>query len=390
MRKNVSFARAVATCVCAVAALALILCCAGCSAGTTASSSASASASSGATQSAASSIESVDPVQVNVASLKGPTSIGLVSFMAQAEANETHNSFNFSIAGTADEILPGLINGSVDIALIPANAASVVYNKTLGGVQVIDVNTLGVLYVVTGDTSVNSISDLAGKTVVMTGKGTTPECVMNYLLDKAGIASQVTLEFKSEATEVAAVLANDASTIAVLPEPYVTSVCAQNAEVSARVSLTSEWDALQAGSAGAGTSASASSASAASSAASATSAASASAGESEGQLVTGVTVVRSEFLQEHPQAVAEFLQGQQQSVATVNEDPASAASLVVEYGIIQKEALAQKAIPNCNLVCLTGDTMKNALSGYLEVLYNQDASLIGGALPSSDFYVTEF
>ena len=384
MRKNVSFARAVATCVCAVATLALILCCAGCSAGTAASSSASASASSGAAQSAASSIESVDPVQVNVASLKGPTSIGLVSFMAQAEANETHNSFNFSIAGTADEILPGLINGSVDIALIPANAASVVYNKTSGGVQVIDVNTLGVLYVVTGDTSVNSISDLAGKTVVMTGKGTTPECVMNYLLDKAGIASQVTLEFKSEATEVAAVLANDASTIAVLPEPYVTSVCAQNAEVSARVSLTSEWDALQAGSAGAGTSASASSASA-SSAASA-----ASAGESEGQLVTGVTVVRSEFLQEHPQAVAEFLQGQQQSVATVNEDPASAASLVVEYGIIQKEALAQKAIPNCNLVCLTGDTMKNALSGYLEVLYNQDASLIGGALPSSDFYVTEF
>ena len=375
MRKNVSFARAVAACVGAVAALALILCCAGCSAGTTASSSASASASSSAAQSAASSIESVDPVQVNVASLKGPTSIGLVSFMAQAEANETHNSFNFSIAGTADEILPGLINGSVDIALIPANAASVVYNKTSGGVQVIDVNTLGVLYVVTGDTSVNSISDLAGKTVVMTGKGTTPECVMNYLLDKAGIASQVTLEFKSEATEVAAVLANDASTIAVLPEPYVTSVCAQNVEVSARVSLTSEWDALQAGSAGAGTSASASSASA---------------GESAGQLVTGVTVVRSEFLQEHPQAVAEFLQGQQQSVATVNEDPASAASLVVEYGIIQKEALAQKAIPNCNLVCLTGDTMKNALSGYLEVLYNQDASLIGGALPSSDFYVTEF
>lgn len=389
MRKNVSFARAVAVCACAVAALALILCCAGCSAGTAASSSASASASSGAAQSAASSIESVDPVQVNAASLKGPTSIGLVSFMAQAEANETHNSFNFSIAGTADEILPGLINGSVDIALIPANAASVVYNKTSGGVQVIDVNTLGVLYVVTGDTSVNSISDLAGKTVVMTGKGTTPECVMNYLLDKAGIASQVTLEFKSEATEVAAVLANDASTIAVLPEPYVTSVCAQNAEVSARVSLTSEWDALQTGSAGAGTSASASSASA-SSAASAASAASASAGESEGQLVTGVTVVRSEFLQEHPQAVAEFLQGQQQSVATVNEDPASAASLVVEYGIIQKEALAQKAIPNCNLVCLTGDTMKNALSGYLEVLYNQDASLIGGALPSSDFYVTEF
>ncbi len=389
MRKNVSFARAVAVCACAVAALALILCCAGCSAGTAASSSASASASSSAAQSAASSIESVDPVQVNAASLKGPTSIGLVSFMAQAEANETHNSFNFSIAGTADEILPGLINGSVDIALIPANAASVVYNKTSGGVQVIDVNTLGVLYVVTGDTSVNSISDLAGKTVVMTGKGTTPECVMNYLLDKAGIASQVTLEFKSEATEVAAVLANDASTIAVLPEPYVTSVCAQNAEVSARVSLTSEWDALQTGSAGAGTSASASSASA-SSAASAASAASASAGESEGQLVTGVTVVRSEFLQEHPQAVAEFLQGQQQSVATVNEDPASAASLVVEYGIIQKEALAQKAIPNCNLVCLTGDTMKNALSGYLEVLYNQDASLIGGALPSSDFYVTEF
>lgn len=300
-----------------------------------------------------------EPVEVHVASLKGPTTIGLVDFMSKAESGAYANEYDFQIAGTADEVLPGLVNGSVDIALVPANAAATLYNKTSGAIRVIDINTLGVLYVVSGDASISNLSDLSGRTVLMTGKGTTPEYVMNYLLSEAGLAGDVQLEFKSEATEVAAALASDPQAVAVLPQPYATAVCLQNTSIEPRLDLTEEWDAAQSRVGG------------------------------SSKLVTGVTVVRTEFLEENPTVVAEFIEGQKNSVASVVADPAVAATLVSSYGIIEKEAIAQAAIPACNLVCLEGSDMKAALSGYLEVLYNQAPASVGGSLPSDDFYALD-
>lgn len=335
-------------------ALAALFALAGCAAQQASSASASGSASA-ASSSSGSAAAQADPVTVRVASLKGPTSIGIASFIDQAGNGKTHNGFEFTISGTADEVLPNLIQGNVDIALIPANAAATVYNKTNGGITVIDVNTLGVLYVVSGDEAISSVKDLAGKTVYMTGAGTTPEYVMNYLLKEAGIASDVTLEFKSEASEVAAVLDADPSAIGVLPEPYVTSVTLKTEGLAPRVSLTEEWNALQADASGS-------------------------------QLVTGVTVVRNDFLAENPAAVADFLERQAASVELVNADPETAGELVVKAGIMDNAKAAAQAIPRCNLVCLTGDEMKAALSGYLGVLFEQDPTSVGGALPGDDFY----
>lgn len=300
-----------------------------------------------------------EPVEVHVASLKGPTTIGLVDFMSKAENGTYANEYDFQIAGAADEILPGLVNGSVDIALLPANAAATLYNKTSGAIRVIDINTLGVLCVVSGDASISDLSGLSGRTVLMTGKGTTPEYVMNYLLSEAGLTDEVQLEFKSEATEVAAALAADPQAVAVLPQPYATAVCLQNTSIEPRIDLTEEWDAAQSRTGG------------------------------SSKLVTGVTVVRTEFLEENPAVVAEFIEGRKNSVASVVADPAAAATLVASYGIIEKEAVAQAAIPACNLVCLEGSDMKAALSGYLEVLYSQDAASVGGSVPSDDFYALD-
>ena len=347
-RKKVSFKgmrAALFACILTAAMLAL----AGCAAGSGANGSSSGAA--------GSSSSSVEPVTVNVASLKGPTSIGLASFIDEAKAGDTLNEFNFTISGTADELLPNLIQGNTDIALIPANAAATVYKKTDGAISVIDINTLGVLYVVSGDDSVSSINDLAGKTVYMTGAGTTPEYVMSYLLKQAGIADSVTLEFKSEAAEVAAVLAADSSAVGVLPEPYVTSVSMKNAGLAARVSLTDEWDRIQKSS-----------------------------GTSASQLVTGVTVVRNEFLKDHPEAVAEFVERQAASVESVNGNPENAGQLVVDAGIMDNAKAASAAIPRCNLVCLTGSEMQTALSGYLQVLFDQNPASVGGAIPGDDFY----
>lgn len=295
----------------------------------------------------------VEPAEVHVASLKGPTSIGLASFMGNVDTLELNNTYTFTIATAADEILPAVIKGEVDIALIPANAAAVLYNKTEGGISVIDINTLGVLNVVTGDESIQQFADLAGKTVYMTGKGATPEYAMNFLLNKAGIADQVTLEFKSEPTEVVQALSADATAVGVLPQPFATAACVKNEALKAVIDLTDVW---------------------------------ASSVDDGSQLLTGVTIVRNEFLAEHPEAVAEFIAQQAASVDAANADPAGVAPLVVAAGIIDAEPVAAKAIPSCHLVCITGAEMQSALSGYLQTLFDSDPASVGGALPTDSFY----
>lgn len=301
---------------------------------------------------------SSDAVEVKVGSLKGPTSIGLVNFMERAEQESAslQNSYDFSIVGTADELAPQLINGELDIALVPANLAATLYNRTQGEIIALDINTLGVLYVVSSDESLTSLEQLAGRTVLMTGKGTTPDYVMNFLLEQSGLSDDVTLEFKSEATEVAAALAADPLAVAVLPEPYVTSVCTKNESLAPRISLTDAW-----------------------------AEATAQSGEN-GQLVTGVTVARLAFANENPQVIEEFLEQQALSVTTALSDVDATAELVVKQGIVDNAAIAKNAIPRCNLVCIDGNEMEQALSGYLQVLFNKDPDSIGGSMPGADFY----
>lgn len=295
-----------------------------------------------------------DADAVRVGSLKGPTTMGLVNLMSEAEAGETEGNYSFEMAAQADELLAGMVSGDLDIALVPANVASVLYNKTEGGVSVIDINTLGVLYCVTGDESIHSVKDLAGKTVLTTGQGTTPEYVLNYLLAQNGV-TDCTLEFKSEATEIAAVLKEDASKIAVLPQPFATVAQAQNEALKTAFSLTDEWNAVSDGS----------------------------------QLLTGVTVVRAAFLDEHKDEVEQFIADHEKSAEQAVNDVDTTAELVAKYGIIEKAPIAKKALPYCNIVCITGDEMKQALSGYLNVLFEQDAKSVGGALPADDFYYTK-
>ena len=305
-----------------------------------------------------------EPVEVRVASLKGPTTIGLVEFINSADLPGTEggpkNKYTFTMSTAADEILPQLIKSDVDIALIPANAAAVVYNKTKGKITCLDINTLGVLSVVTGDANVKEFADLAGRTVYLTGKGTTPEYVMNYLLDAAGIADSVTLEFKSEAAEVVSVLAADASAVGVLPQPFATAALVKNQALNSPIDLTDVWDAVQE--------------------------ADPARADKPSRLVTGVTVVRDEFLEANPEAVWEFIAEQRSSVMYVGGNPGDAAELVVKQGIIDSAPVAERAIPNCHIVCLTDAEMRDALSGYLEVLYDADPASVGGALPKDDFY----
>lgn len=292
-----------------------------------------------------------DDTVVRVGSLKGPTTIGIVNLMDKSSKGEAEGNYEFTMSAAPDEITAKVVSGDIDIALVPANLASVLYNKTQGGVTAIDINTLGVLYCVTGDSSVKSVKDLAGKTVITTGQGATPEYSLRYLLDQNGI-TDCTIEFKSEATEVAAVLTEDPTQVAVLPQPFATVACAQNEAIAPAFALEDEWQTLTDGLG----------------------------------MVTGVTIVRNDFLKEHPAAVSTFISEHQASVNAANSDLDTTAALVVANDIIGKEPIAKKAIPSCNVVCITGDSLKTNLSAYLEVLYNYDPKAVGGNLPGEEFY----
>ena len=292
---------------------------------------------------------------IRVGSLKGPTSMGLVSLMDKAAKGETSNVYEFTMTGKADELVGKIANGDLDIALVPANVASVLYAKTQGNVTVLDINTLGVLYVVASDDSIQSMADLKGRTIYMTGKGTTPEYVMNYLLKENGLGSgDVDLQFKSEATEVASILKQDSSAIGVLPQPFATAACIQNEDLKTVLDLTEQWDMLNK--------------------------------DSGSMLVTGVTLVRSDFLRENRSPIEDFLKDHAESALFTSGHPEEAAALIAAQGIVEKAPIAQKALPYCNIVCITGQEMKDALSGYLSILMEQDAKSIGGTLPGDDFY----
>ncbi len=291
------------------------------------------------------------PESIRVGALKGPTSMGLANMEYEDYMGEYTDLMEYYMASQSDEIVTMLVKEELDIALIPANLASVLYNSTEGGVTVIDINTLGVLYVVESGDSIESISDLAGKTIYMTGKGTTPDYALQYLLSQNGLSTDdLTIEYKSEATEVASILAEDDTAIGLLPQPFVTTAMMSNENLRIALDLTEEWDKV-----------------------------------ADSSLLTGVTVVRNEFLEEYPAAVEAFLAAHALSVAAGEEDLELTCQRIEELDIITA-AVAQKAYEYCNIVCITGEEMKTALSGYLEVLYNLDASSVGGELPGDDFY----
>lgn len=307
-----------------------------------------------------------ESVNVRVAALKGPTAMGMVKLMSDyapvEEALEDKenvvtagggNTYEFTLAASADEVSPKLMQGELDIACVPANLASVLYNRTDGGIVTLAVNTLGVLYIVENGNSVQSMADLAGRTIVASGKGSTPEYALRYLLTENGIDPDtgVTINWKSEHSECVASLASGAATIAMLPQPFVTSALSQVEGLRVALDMNEEWQKV-AGS----------------------------------KLVTGVLVVRKDAVEADADHFTAFMDAYQASVDAANTDLEGTAALCEEYGIVAKAALAQKALPQCNIVFETGDQMKNDLTTYYQVLFDADPTSVGGSMPADNFY----
>ncbi|MBE6038646.1 MAG: ABC transporter substrate-binding protein [Anaerofustis stercorihominis] len=294
------------------------------------------------------------PEAIRLGGLKGPTSMGMVKLLDDNSQGLTENKYEFTMAAAAPELTPAFIKGELDILAVPANLAATLYNNTEGKVQMLAINTLGVIYIAEkGGETINSMADLKGKTIYATGKGQTPEYCLQYLLSENGltIGTDVTVEWKSEPTEVVATIATMDTAVAMLPQPFVT--VAQNSVENLRValSLTDEWDKLDNGS----------------------------------SMITGALIVRKEFAETYPQTLAKFLEEYEASTKWINENVEEGAALVEKYDIV-KAAIAKKAIPYCNITCITGEDMATTADGYLNVLFNANATSVGGSVPGEELY----
>lgn len=298
---------------------------------------------------------SVSSVTVRLGGLKGPTTMGMVKLLDDAENGLTENNYEFTMAAAADELTPKFLKGELDILAVPANLGSVLYNNSNGAVRALAVNTLGVIYIVEkGGDEIQSLSDLKGQTIYATGKGTTPEYALNYLLSQNGLdpENDVTVEWKNEPTEVVAKMATLDHAVAMMPQPFVTVASGQLENFRIAVNMTEAWDALDNGS----------------------------------RFITATLIVRDAFAQEHPEAVRTFLKEYAASTDYANSNPKEAGVLVEKYDIV-KAPVAEKAIPFCNMVCITGNEMKSSLEGYLAILAEQNPKAVGGKLPAEDFYL---
>ena len=291
-------------------------------------------------------------LNIRVSVLNGTTGFGAAQLMNAAQKGEAALKYNFKVETDASVINAGLINSEVDIAALPTNAASVLYNKTEGGVKVIALNTLGVLYVVENGNMVNSLSDLAGKTVYVPAQN--PEFIFRAVCQLGGV-DNVTVDttYAQPAALMSAVATSSEGMIAVLPEPVLSVAMSKNADLRVALDLTAEW----------------------------------SKNGEQSSLVQGCIVVRTAFLEEYPEEVAKFLEEYRSSIEFLNNNVAEASAMVVDLGIYTwAAAVAEKAIPKCNIVYMDGEQMQTALSSFLEVMYGVAPASIGGKLPADDFY----
>lgn len=292
--------------------------------------------------------------QVAIGTIQGPTGIGMVNLMDADAKGTAANDYTFTVGSTPQEIGTKLAQGALDMAALPTNLAASLYQKTSGKVKLLAVNTLGVLYILENGSGVQSIADLRGKTIYSTGEGANPEYILKYVLEKNGltVGKDVNIEFIAENTELATRMASGDIKLAMVPEPQVSSITAQNADVRVALSMNTEWEAV--------------------------------AGENN-KLMMGCVAVRAEFLEKNKAAVDAFLNEYKTSAAATAQVDATAA-LCETYGIIPKAAIAKKAIPNCQITFVAGADMKAQITAYYDVLFAANPTSIGGKLPENDFY----
>lgn len=292
--------------------------------------------------------------KLNITAIAGPTGVGMVNLMQNSADEKTTNTYTFNVVSDPTQAVAAITNGTADVAAVPTNLAATLYKKTNGKVQVLAVNTLGVLSILENGESIQSVKDLKGKTIYTDAKnkGANPEYILRYLLEQNGLNpdEEVRIEF---AADIDAAVANGEAKIALVPEPKASTYMVQNKSIRRALNLTDEWNKVS---------------------------------DDDCALMMGCVIARTDFVEKNPDAITLFLEDYKASIQAAQADVETTATLCETYQIIPKAAVARQALPNCGLTYVTGDAMKKQLSAYLKVLFDYDAKVVGGALPGDDFY----
>ena len=290
-------------------------------------------------------------VKIRVAAMNGPTGMGMARLADQVRNDMLPYECDVTFSGSPDDVRAGLLSGELDIAAVPVNMAAALYNKTGGEILTLAANTLGVLYIVEKGDTVQSMADLAGKKILAAGQGSTPEYVINYLLEKNGLTDSVEVEYVSEHAEAVTQMAAGNADLILVPEPFVTTALSKVEGARVALDLTQEWAKV-----------------------------------SDADMVMGCLVVSKAFAEADPQALRHFMTQYAVSADYCTSHPAEAAVFIEEFGIMGSAALAEKAIPNCNIVCVTGREMVDMVTGMLAVLFDADPKSVGGTLPGEEMF----
>lgn len=290
-------------------------------------------------------------VKIRVAAMNGPTGMGMARLADKVRNDMLPYECDVTFSGSPDDVRAGLLSGELDIAAVPVNMAAALYNKTGGEILTLAVNTLGVLYIVEKGDTVQSMADLAGKKILAAGQGSTPEYVINYLLEKNGLTDSVEVEYVSEHAEAVTQMAAGNADLILVPEPFVTTALSKVEGARVALDLTQEWAKV-----------------------------------SDADMVMGCLVVSKDFAEADPQALRHFMTQYAVSADYCTSHPAEAAVFIEEFGIMGSAALAEKAIPNCNIVCVTGQEMVDMVTGMLTVLFDADPKSVGGSLPGEEMF----
>ncbi len=299
---------------------------------------------------------SATPSNLSIFAMKGPTGIGMAPIYSAAAKGETFDKYDFTIEANAQEKLSDLIAGNFDIASIPTNLAATLAVKAPGVYKIAAVNTLGVLYILDTTDTVKSVADLKGKKIYATGAGQIPQFALEFVLEKNGLkaGTDVEVEYLADASDVGKLINGGQAEIAMLPQPYVTTVSASNENAKIALDITQEWDKVA---------------------------------DEGSHIMTSCIVVNTKTYENNKEAVERFMEEFRKSVKFVNEDPKAASLAVVEAGIVENAGLAEKAIPKCNIVCVEGAEMKTSLKALYEAIFAVNPSLVGGQVPSDEIYI---
>ncbi len=292
-----------------------------------------------------------DTYTLKVGTLKGPTGMGMAKLISDHNLSSADPMYDVEFFGAPEDITAKLITENLDIAAVPVNLAAIINQKTDGKYVIAAINTLGVLHIVENGNTVNNISDLEGKTLHATGQASTPEYMLNYILEQNDLLDKVTIVWHTEHSELATLVAAGEVSLAMLPEPHVTSAIMKNSDLKAVIDLTAEWDKV-----------------------------------SDGDAVQGCVVVSKKAITNHKAKVDEFLDNYKASVDYVNTNVADAAQIIAQLGIVGAAKAAENAIPRCNIVFVEGDKMISSLNEFYNVLYTANPASIGGKLPDDSLY----